>query len=180
MGLIIVTNFPIGKCCHTITTLLNKIAPAPVSLVQVLKASGKTRVLLKKVLGEGKSGTVWEGELNNQRVAVKVGTCLAADDVLKWERTAYEALAPLQGTVLPRLFGLGWTSTGRRFLILEQIVGQTLDQVRQTLHVEVKANGFKLPIRLQRRRCVEELSSILSVQGSLETSSSPAGTLSRA
>jgi hypothetical protein len=111
---------------------------------------------------------------------VKVGTCLAADDVLKWERTAYEVLAPLQGTVLPRLFGSGWTSTGRRFLILEQIVGQTLDQGRQTLHVEVKANGFKLPIRLQRRRCVEELSSILSVQGSLETSSWPAGTLSRA
>jgi hypothetical protein len=118
----------------------------------------KPRVVLKRILGEGKSGTVWEGQLENQKVAVKVGTCLAADDVLKRERTAYEALASLQGTVIPRLFGSGWTPRGRRFLMLEQIVGRSLDQVRQTFMFKSNPTMPSFPFGCNDGSGVEERS----------------------
>lgn len=80
---------------------------------------------LGRELGRGITGVVKEGLLGGQRVAVKMSDLTARHldvPLLQQEVAVYEALASLQGDVVPRLVGYGWILKGAIYYVATELV----------------------------------------------------------
>jgi serine/threonine protein kinase len=94
-----------------------------------------------ELLGEGLSGTVFDGTLRGERVAIKLTDLWQYPELHKMmlgEARVYVKLRKLQGHGIPKLKGVGYTAGGL-FALMTEFVGQPIevgkldDQMRETI-----------------------------------------------
>ncbi|KAJ2271014.1 hypothetical protein EV176_004121, partial [Coemansia sp. RSA 451] len=108
-----------------------------------------SKIVLGKLLGRGRSGTVYSGIVNGRTVAVKVSNADASAVILNElcnEVNVYQHLVELQGDAIPRFYGHGLLEvdgTLRAALILEEIN----DWAGSTYPYEDRADQLSLSVR---------------------------------
>ncbi|KAJ2122717.1 hypothetical protein IW147_003127 [Coemansia sp. RSA 720] len=118
-----------------------------------------SKVVLGKILGSGRSGTVYSGIVNRRTVAVKVSKANADAVILNElhnEVNVYQHLANLQGDVIPRLYGHGLLEvdgTLRAALILEEIN----DWAGKTYPHEDRAEQLSLSVRQSAMNALDKI-----------------------
>lgn len=110
---------------------------------------------LGRELGRGITGTVRAGVLRGQRVAVKLSDINSGHvdvPLLQHEAAVYGALGKLQGDVIPRLIGCGWTLGGAVFYVATELVegvplSSVTEDARQMAQMRAEAKESLMQIR---------------------------------
>ncbi|KAJ1807214.1 hypothetical protein LPJ77_003150 [Coemansia sp. RSA 2523] len=118
-----------------------------------------SKIVLGKLLGRGRSGTVYSGIVNGRTVAVKVSNADASAVILNElcnEVNVYQHLVELQGDAIPRFYGHGLLEvdgTLRAALILEEIN----DWAGSTYPYEDRADQLSLSVRQSAMKTLDNI-----------------------
>lgn len=90
----------------------------------------KPRLQLDKLLCEGSEGYVYQGSYSGTKAVFKLlGPARSPPNALRKEVAAYEALAPMQGKLLPTLLSTGSFKTGVWYIAVSFVEGTPLSQM---------------------------------------------------
>jgi len=94
-----------------------------------LQNFGWNSFLLMDIIGTGRSGVVYQADFRKERVAIKICDIWQNREYHKemlTETRTYLALSRLQGGVIPRLKGAGYTAGGL-FALITELAGSPID-----------------------------------------------------